>query len=643
MKKLIIIIVLLNLSFAIGQNGKIKRANKNFDNYAFLDAIDAYENLAKEGLADQEIFEKLGDANYLNARYDKATQWYSKLVELENTTVAPDYLYKYAQSLKSLERYQESDTWMKKFQNAKQKDIRAIRFKENEAYLHKIKANSGRYSIKNLTLNSKRSDFSPSFYGKDSLVFSTARDTGLLSRKTHKWNKGSFLSLYTATVDQEGNISSLNKFSNKLNTKAHESSSTFTKDGKTIYFTRNNSKNGAFTRDNQGVSRLKIYRGELINGKWKKITPLPFNSDDYSVAHPALSEDQKTLYFSSDMPGSLGLSDIFKVAINEDGSFGTPQNLGNTINTEARETFPFMHKDILYFASDGHPGLGGLDVFAINFKEEKSQIVNVGEPINSKQDDFSFIINDINLGYFASNRENGIGDDDIYSFKENSPLNFKCYSDLTGIIIDAETKAILPNTTFQVLSSDGKSIQEGTSDALGKFAIQLDCNEGAYTIKAQKIDYENANTNIAITQNDPREITLALKKIPRTPIAAIGKDLIKHLELNPINFDLDKSNIRTDANHILDQVVLYLKEYPDVKISIESHTDVKASNAYNRRLSQARAKETYNILIEKGIAPDRMVYKGFGESKLVNDCFVWVECSEEENEKNRRSEIIVMQ
>jgi len=190
-----------------------------------------------------------------------------------------------------------------------------------------------------------QADFSPSFHKKDGFVFSTARDTGLISKNTHRWNKGAFLDLYTTTIDTEGNISSINKLSKNLNTKAHESSITFTKNGNTIYFTRNNSKNGFFSRDNDGVSRLKIYRGELINGKWKKIKPLPFNSDDYSVAHPTLSEDEKTLYFSSDMPGTLGQSDIFKVSINEDGSFGTPENLGNTINTEARETLLLM--DIL--------------------------------------------------------------------------------------------------------------------------------------------------------------------------------------------------------------------------------------------------------------------------------------------------------
>ena len=631
----------MNFSLAMAQDGKIKRADKNFDNYAFLDAIESYESMVKKGLEDQDIFKKLGDANYLNARYDKAAEWYSKLVQLKNTTTEPDYLYKYAQSLKSLGKYEESDAWMEKFQSAKNNDLRANHFKENEAYLEQIKVNSNRYAIKNSAFNSNQSDFSPSFYGKDGLVFSTARDTGIVSRNTHQWNKGAFLNLYSATVDQEGTTSKLKKFSKSLNTKTHESSSVFTKDGKTIYFTRNNSKNGAFSRDQNGISRLKIYRAELINGKWKNIIPLPFNNDDYSVAHPTLSKDEKTLYFSSDMPGTLGLSDIFKATINDDGSFGTPENLGNSINTEARETFPFIHKDRLYFASDGHPGLGGLDVFAVKYLEKDSQILNVGEPVNSTEDDFSFIINDTNRGYFASNREGGKGEDDIYSLVETTPLVFKCYSDLAGKIIDAETKESLANTKFQVLTSDGKLIQEGTTDAFGKFQMQLDCNESAYIINAQKEDYENGSTSLLVSKKGNQELTVALAKIPPVPVAAIGQDLIKHLQLNPINFDLDKSNIRNDANQILNQVVTYLNEYPEVHIAIESHTDVKASKAYNNRLSNRRAKATYQYLVNKGIDPSRMVYKGFGENKLVNDCQIWENCSSIENEKNRRSEIIV--
>jgi len=618
MKKIIAILILAKISIGLAQDGKIKRANQDFENFAFMDAIASYEGLTKKGLNDEDIFKKLGNANYMNAKYDEAATWYGKLVQLENTSLEPNYLYRYAQSLKSLGKYEESDLWMNKFQLAKSSDLRAGIFNKNQKYLEKIESNSGRYTVKNLSLNSNVSDFSPSFYGEKNIVFS-------------------------ATFDSEGNTSEIRTFSKSLNTKTHESSAVFTKDKKAIYFTRNNSKNGSFSRDSQKVSRLKIYRGQLIDEKWVDIEELPFNSDEYSIAHPALSKDEKTLYFSSDMPGTNGLSDIFKVAINEDGSFGTPQNLGKTINTEARETFPFIHEDILYFSSDGHPGLGGLDVFAVKHQDLNSEILNVGEPVNSTEDDFSFIINGKNLGYFASNREGGKGGDDIYSLVENEPLEFRCYSDITGIFIDAENNEALSNTKFEVISNDGKIIHEGISDKAGKFMLQLDCNEETYTIKGDKEEFENGSTNLLVTKGDSEEVTIPLTKTPEMVLAAIGENIIEHLDLNPINFDFDKSDIRTDAQEILNQVTEYLKKHPNVKISIESHTDVKGNDAYNLALSERRAKSTYNHLISNGIDASRMIYNGFGETKLTNNCAIWKECSPEENERNRRSEIIIVE
>ena len=643
MKKIIAILILAKISIGLAQDGKIKRADENFENFAFMDAIASYEGLTKKGLNDEDIFKKLGNANYMNAKYDEAATWYGKLVQLENTSLEPNYLYRYAQSLKSLGKYEESDLWMNKFQLAKSSDLRAGIFNKNQKYLEKIESNSGRYTVKNLSLNSNVSDFSPSFYGEKNIVFSTARDSGIVTKKIHQWNKGAFLNLYNATFDSEGNTSEIRTFSKSLNTKTHESSAVFTKDKKTIYFTRNNSKNGSFSRDSQKVSRLKIYRGQLIDEKWVDIEELPFNSDEYSIAHPALSKDEKTLYFSSDMPGTNGLSDIFKVAINEDGSFGTPQNLGKTINTEARETFPFIHEDILYFSSDGHPGLGGLDVFAVKHQDLNSEILNVGEPVNSTEDDFSFIINGKSLGYFASNREGGKGGDDIYSLIENEPLTFRCYDDITGVIVDSENNETISNATFEIISSDGSIIQEGVSDVDGKFTLQLDCNEGNYTFNGNKETFEKGTASLLVTGGESKEVTVPLHKIPEILLAPVGQDLIKHLALNPINFDLDKSNIRPDAQEILNKVVEYLTKYQDAKISIDSHTDVKASYSYNKSLSKRRAKSTYNYLIEQGIDAARMMYKGYGETKLVNDCTVWNKCTPSENEKNRRSEIIVVE
>ena len=639
MKKTAVIVLLMAFSLVMGQEGKKKRADSDFQNYAFLDAIESYENLVEDGYSDEQIYKKLGNANYVNAQYESAAEWYGKLMALESSTVESDYIYRYAQSLKSTGDYEGSDKWMERFNAAKSQDQRAKNFLEKEDYLEQIKRNSDRYDLKNLAINSSVSDFAPSFYDKE-LVFSTARDSGVTSRNIHEWNNSSFLNLFSATVMEDGQFGEPKKLSRNLNTKTHESSSVFSKDGNVVYFTRNNSKDGRFARDVEGISRLKIFRAVRKDGVWEKAEELPFNGENYSVAHPALTEDEKTLYFSSDMPGTIGASDIFMVAINEDGSFGTPKNLGPSINTEARESFPFIEDDVLYFASDGHPGLGGLDVFATKLNNSNGEVLNLGEPLNSRQDDFSFIIEN-GKGYFASNREGGMGNDDIYSFTENEPLKFECISQLTGIVKDRESD--MPLAGSKVIVMLGETIvTETMTNSDGSFGLDVDCNQENYSLVANKEGYLSHSESIVVERGQPTEVVLALPKA-KAPRAVVGTDLIAYLQLNPIYFDLDKSNIRPDAEKTLEKVVAYLNEYPDVNISIESHTDVKASTSYNQKLSERRAKSTFDFLVGKGISASRMVSKGFGEKQLINDCTIWSNCSPEENERNRRSEIIVVE
>lgn len=410
----------------IAQDKDIEKAKQEITDYAYADAIETYEKMVEEGYADARIFKNLGKAHYMNANYREAAGWYTKLFSLEDAEIDSDDMYRYAQTLKSNGEYTASQEWMQKFEAATGDDLRARKYADNLDYLEEIARQSGRYNLKNLAINSAASDFAPAFNGEN-LVFSTARDTGAATRKIHGWNNQPFLNLYRTTEDESGQLSHPTKLSKNLNKKTHESSTAFTKDGSTMYFTRNNSQNGKFSRDNDGVSRLKIYRAVLRDGEWKHITELPFNSDAHSTAHPTLNHDETKLYFASDREGSLGQSDIFVVDILSDGGYGTPKNLGTGINTEARETFPFVTASgILYFASDGHPGLGGLDIFAVQLDaKKKGEILNVGKPVNSSQDDFSYIIDEESKkGFFASNREGGIGSDDIYGFTENKELRF---------------------------------------------------------------------------------------------------------------------------------------------------------------------------------------------------------------------------
>jgi len=642
--KIIALSIFLAFASLNAQDKKEKKAEEKFDDYSYSDAIASYEALLADGYTSEAIYKKLGNANYFNANYDAASEWYGKLFELDGATIEAEYMYKYAQTLKSLEKYDDSDQWMQKFEASKRRDKRANQFAKNTNYLEKIKAQSGRYDFKNLAINSNVSDFAPSFYG-DQLVFATARDTGIVSKNTHLWNKAAFLNLFNADASGDEEFANPRKFSKTLNTKTHESSTAFTKDGKTVYFTRNNSEGRKFARDKEGISRLKIFRATLKNEEWTDITELPFNNAEYSAAHPTLSPDEKTLYFASDMPGSIGESDIFSVAIGDDGSYGAPVNLGDKINTEGRETFPFVSaSNDLYFASDGHPGLGGLDVYATKINDmDDLYIVNLGEPVNSEEDDFSYVINDTtSKGFFASNRPGGKGEDDIYSFTQNTPPDLVCNTIVSGKVKDLSTGTPLSGAKIAIFNSENEVVSETLSKNDGSFNMEANCKEGDYKIVALKDEYDEGNEVFKINNaNDTEGLIVALDKtVKRAPV---GTDLAKYLNIAPIYFDLDKSFIRPDAEITLNKVIEYLNVFPDMHIQVQSHTDVKAGTAYNLRLSKRRAKETMAYLIAKGISEERISQEGFGESKLVNNCTTRESCTDEQHEENRRSEFIVVE
>ena len=372
---------------------------------------------------------------------------------------------------------------------------------------------------------------------------------------------------------------------------------------------------------------------------------MPINSDNFQVAHPALSPDEKTLYFASDRPGSIGNSDIYKVEIKSDGNFGEPENLGKSINTEGRETFPFISESgILYFASDGRPGLGGLDIFQVDLNKinKRNSVLNIGAPINGTMDDFSFCINEAtNRGFFTSNRDGGQGNDDIYGFIQKKPIVYPCEQQFAGIVLDKQTNEILPGSDVSLFSKDHQLISNQISNQKGEFNFgYVDCGSGFY-IRASKTDYSTDEKEIQIPNySGETKTTLFIEKtdIPIGP----GTDLSKVFHIKEIYFDLDKYNIRPDATIELAKILEVLLEYPTMKIAINSHTDSRQTNSYNDVLSNNRAKSTRKWLIKQGIAADRLTAKGYGENKLVNNCSDGVDCTEEQHQANRRSEFIVI-
>lgn len=641
--KLTFIILFFFYANVNAQERLIEKGNEKFEAYSFSPAIDIYKRVLDKGYVSADLLRKLGNSFYYNAEYKAAADTYKQLVaEFSDQVTAEDY-FKYAQTLKTIGDYNASSVIMTKFIDITKGDGRAMAYKDDRDFMAEIKENSGRYSMGPFEFNSVYSDFAPSFY-KEGLIFSSDRDTGNFARYRHTWNAKDFLDLYEVNVDSSS-LNRVKKLDKNINTRLHESTSVVTKDGQTLYFTRNNFIEGKYIKDENGIIRLKIFRAHLMeDGTWGAIEELPFNSDSYSVANPALSPDGKTLYFVSDMPGSLGESDLFMVAINQDLTFGPPQNLGANINTEARETFPYVtNEEILYFSSDGHPGLGGLDVFATKIKRKDffGKVLNVGEPVNSKSDDFTFIFNEgLRTGYVASNREEGLGADDIYSFVETRPLIFDCIQKVTGTVRDKITNQLLVGATIKVIDENNEELLSTITDSKGTYSLELDCNQGNF-VRALMEGYIPFEEYIGASDGKPKIIDFYLERDLIT--AGFGDDLAKLLQLSTIYFDFDKYDIRKDSEIEIEKVIAAMEKYPSLKLKVNAHTDSRGPAAYNLWLSQKRAESTVNYMIKKGISKDRLSSEGFGETRILNECAEGVLCSAQKHDINRRSEFIILE
>lgn len=630
MKKTIYILTILTLVFNVTFGQSNKRANKKYNNFSYVESTKVLLELVESGNTTPEVLQKLGNAYYFNAKMEEASKWYKVLLSQDDTVVEYEYYYRYAMSLKALGNYEEANKYMTKFAELKPEDMRSVLFVKSKRYLERIEELSAEFELNNLDFNSRFSDFGTSFY-KGGIVFASSRGDG----KLYQWNKQPFLDLYYK-ADSSTNVIPLSK---KINTKYHESSTSFTKDGLTMYYTRNNYYKGKTRESSEKVNGLKIFKATLVDGEWNDIESMPFNSDEYNVAHPALSLDETKLYFASDMPGTLGNSDIFVVDINEDGTYGEPKNLGNKVNTEGRENFPYISNNgTLYFSSDGRPGLGGLDIFMKRLDDAKAEAINLAKPINSSRDDFEFIIDEFtNIGYLTSNRLKGKGDDDIYKFKREF-----CTKLISGTTINKETNEIIEYASVAVVNEKGIEVKNLTSDKNGVFSYEADCKKQTYKVIVSKDGFIQETIKLKIKPNDNKDVVLKLNLTPDTSAASVGKDLFKLLDLKPIYFDYDKSNIRPDAQIEIQKVIDYLKKYPTVKIYVKSHTDSRGEDVYNNKLSSRRNTSTINWIVEKGgISRSRLSGKGYGETQLVNRCSNNIQCSKNEHQQNRRSEFII--
>ncbi|WP_348799944.1 OmpA family protein [Flavobacterium adhaerens] len=645
MKKITIISLTIFYIFSLNvysQKAKLARADKRYDNYAYIDAIKTYEKVTQKGYETPQIYEKIANAYYFNSELDKACTWYDKLFATKKD-IEHEYYYRYAYCLKSVGQNEKANEMLKIYNEKTNNQGKGTHYSKEVNFLDEIKANSGRYKIKDAGINSKYSDYGSSFYNHK-LVFTSSRDTGSLGQRRHSWTDQYFTNLYESNLNGDSlTAQKPEKFSRKVRSKFHESSPVFSKDGKTMYFTRNNYLEGKKGKDENRVTLIKIYKATFENEDWTNIVEVSFNSNTYSTAHPALSPDEKTLYFVSNMPGTLGESDIFKVRINDDGTYSTPENLGNTINTPGKETFPFVtNEDEIYFASDTHPGLGGLDIFVAKIHPDGTfgEVKNVGADVNSPKDDFAYLINTINrIGFFSSNRDGGKGYDDIYQFLETKRLIEKCKPILTGTVTEFDTRQILSNTEVTLYDNQHNIIKTIETDGNGNYSFDI-INNTTYSVRTNRPEYYPEEKTIYINNSDcTTQVDLAIKKDKCK--VAVGDDLGKCFDIKWIYFDLNKSNIRYEAELDLAKILVVMNDYPTLKIDIRSHTDSRASHKYNKALSERRAQSTRDWLISNGVSPDRLSAKGYGETQLTNQCADGVKCTEDEHQQNRRSEFII--
>ncbi|MDH3710662.1 MAG: OmpA family protein [Cyclobacteriaceae bacterium] len=659
---------------------KMRKADLYFQFFAYHDAANLYQQiLSKQGATDTLRLKIAESYRKLNMQ-DSASSWYSKIED--NQVMEPIHYLYYGQALESSGNLAQAKVQYQNYYDLASTDSRAPLKIEGIENITDYYIDSALYTVSEISTNSPEADFGPSFF-QEGFVFASARPRPALIRQKFKWNNKPYLDLYYTTVDN-GAYSKPLGFSSEVNSKFHEGPVTFSPDGKRMIFTRNNFYESKTGVSDDGIVKLKLYSADVSSETgWTNIQELPFNSDQYSVGHPTLSRDGTKLYFVSDMTGGFGGTDIYVSTF--DSTWSQPANLGDDINSEGDEMFPFLYDDkLLYFASNGYGGLGGLDIYKTwLLEDETSGVINLGYPVNTTKDDFGLILDEFGKsGYLSSNREGGTGDDDIY------------FMILNRIIVDA----------FLVDKETGEPIEEGILFALDKTTdrpapilkernmIQYDALPNReYEIKGSKEGYYDNTVMVPIGELEPGTeritVKVELTKIPlypplppldvasadillienisgknqsfvlpgdsvysyegsetqlQTALAASNIEVGQVIRISNIYFDLDKWNIREDARTELDKLVALMAVYPQMKLAMDAHTDSRQTDNYNDVLSQKRARSTMNYLVRKGVSRDRLQRAHFGERKLVNDCGNDAQCTEAQHQFNRRTEFEII-
>lgn len=606
-------------------NSLYKKGVKNYNKAEYAKAIGYFEKyLDKKNSADATI--RLANSYRLTNDAVNAEKWYAKVVALPECQ--PADMFYYAKILMSLEKYDEAKKWFNNYLLKVPDDVVAKMLLASCYSINSFKADPSLYTIEEVEMPDVATAFGEVPY-KNGIVF-TADKLVFRNQKKYGWTGRSYLDLYFSQKDQNGKWLSPMLLKGNINGQYHEGPACFTADGKTVYFTRSDLHGKKIGKSSKGENNLKIYRAELQGEKWTNITELPFNSDEYSCGHPSLSADEKTLYFISDMPGGQGGTDIYK-SVFDGKAWSKPENLGPVINTPGNEMFPYMHADgSFYFSSDAHNNLGGLDVFVTSYDGSKwLQVENLNYPLNSSKDDFGYVLNSDNkTGYVSSNRSN---EDRIYEITKNDPTFI-----LSGNVKQKGSGAPIDSALIELVNTKTNTKEVIYTDRHGNYKVKLKPESG-YLVRAFKSMY--------FTVSPLLQLNTTGKKISENFTGNFILDQIiieKPIVLENIYYDLDKWNIRPDAEAELNRVVQVMTDNPKIHIELSSHTDSRAGDQYNLILSDKRAKAAVEYIISKGIDAKRLKWKGYGETMLVNKCKNDVPCTEEEHQQNRRTEFKVI-
>lgn len=629
--------------FADDKSSKEIRGDKYFFVYSFEKAIDAYSDskeLTVEG--QRRLAESYQNLN-MNA---EAEIEYLQLLNTSGGTTADDY-FNYVMVLRANDKTDEAKNWMHKFQDKYPNDLRAIDYEKNKFKLEELAADNGRFGVLHLDVNTEAQDFCPAYY-KNDIVFSSSRSTKAFPRD-YNYNGLPFLDIYVSEKDGK-QLKDPSVFDKNINGKMHDGPASFNAAGDRIAFTKNNYD----TERKDRIVELQIFFSQLKDGKWSEAEAFVLNNTDYSVGHPSLSADGNTMYFTSDMPGGFGGADIYRVEKSGNGTWGKAMNLGNKVNTEGNELFPFYesNNEILFFASNGRCGLGGLDIFMVAIDGEETGIAkNAGAPLNTKYDDFGVVVDSkLMNGYFSSNRTGGSGSDDIYAFDILKDLGLG--KKVRGIAKDVNGQ-VIPFTFITLHDDSAKVLDTLTTGSNGAYTFFVESDEN-FTLEGKNDKYEDGETafnSYGTTYVIIADVTLLNKAAVVTTVEKevdlmiVGADLGLIAQLKPFYFDFDKSVIRDDAEIELDKIVKVMNANPTMEIKLSSYADCRATKEYNQILSDKRAVSSVNYIKTRISNPARISGKGYSESKLVNDCScadgVVSGCTEAEHQENRRTEFII--